>query len=87
MYSPFGNSKSYFVYLIKWMGIHLGISLAISFILPFPLSLIAFIGICFLIQFDRTFLRNSKSGGMELRVFFNPYSSSMFGLKPPSTIV
>jgi len=27
-------------------------------------------------------VRNKRSGGMQLRGFFNPNSSSMFGLKP-----
>lgn len=64
------------------MGIYVGISVALSFILRFPLSFIAFIGVFFVIQFARAYMRNRKSGGMQLRRFFNPYSSSMFGLKP-----
>ena len=82
MSSPYKDNKSYLLYLLKWMGIYLGISLALSFMLRFPLSLIAFIGIFFLIQFARAYVRNRKSGRMQLRGFFNPYSSSMFELKP-----
>lgn len=84
MSSPFKDNRSYILYMLKWLGIYLGISLALSFLLRFPYSFIAFIGVFFAIQFARAYLRNKRSGGTQLRGFFNPYSSSssMFGLKP-----
>ena len=82
MSNPYKDNRSYLIYMLKWLSIYLGISLALSFIFRFPLSLIAFIGVFFAIQFARAYVRNRSSGGMQLRGFFNPYSSSMFGLKP-----
>ena len=82
MSSPYKDNRSYILYMLKWLGIYLGISLALSFLLRFPYSFIAFIGVFFAIQFARAYVRNKRSGGMPLRKFFNPYSSSTFGLKP-----
>jgi hypothetical protein len=67
--------------MLKWIGIYFGISLALSSVLRFPLSMIAFIGVFLVIQFARAYVRYRKSGGMKLRGLFNP-SSSTFGLKP-----
>jgi hypothetical protein len=66
--------------MLMWMGIYFGISLVIFSLFEFPLSLITFIVVFFFVQLARAYLRNRKSGGMNLRGLFNS-SSSTFGFK------
>ena len=57
--------------LLTWMGISLAISLAISFILPFPWSLAVIIGIFLLLDFYliRKANRRMRNGHSENSVF------------------
>ena len=57
--------------LLTWTGISLAISIAISFILPFPWSLGAVIGIFFLLDFNliRKASRRMRNGYSEDSVF------------------
>jgi hypothetical protein len=57
--------------LLTWMGISLAISLAISFILPFPWSLAVIIGIFLLLDFYliRKANRRMRNGHSESSVF------------------
>jgi hypothetical protein len=77
-----GSNKSNIGELIIWLGIYLFISIAISFVFRFPMSLIIFFVVFLLIQFARAYVRNKKSGEMKVRDFFKPSSSSsMFGFR------
>jgi hypothetical protein len=64
--------------LLTWMGISLAISLAISFILPFPWSLAVIIGIFLLLDFYliRKANRRTRNGHSESSVFYS--LSSLF---------
>lgn len=71
----FGDNKQFFGQVMLWLLISLGISLAISMIVPFPFSLIVIIAVFILLNF---YMRNRMmkrmgmgSGGM--------FGSSMFG--------
>ena len=68
------NNKQFLFNQIIWMGISIGISLAISVILPFPISLLAIIGIFILLNYYmRKRMMRKMGGGM-----FGSMSS-MFG--------
>jgi len=72
------NNKQFLFNQIIWMGISIGISLAISVILPFPISLLAIIGIFILLNYymrKRMMRRMGMGGGM----FGSMSPSSMFG--------
>jgi hypothetical protein len=62
---------------ILWMGISFGISIAISLLLPFPISLAAIFGVFILLNFymRKRMMRRMGMGGM----FGSMSSSSMFG--------
>lgn len=45
------NNKQFFANMLIWMAISLGISLTISILLPFPISLVAIIGVFILLNF------------------------------------
>jgi hypothetical protein len=74
------NNKQFVSNQIIWMGISIGISLAISLILPFPISLVAIIGIFILLNFymrKRMMSKTGMRGG--LGMFGSMSSSSMVG--------
>jgi hypothetical protein len=58
-----------------WIGISFGISLAISIILPFPISLVAIIGVFILLNF---YMRKRMMRRMGMGMFGSMSSSSMF---------
>ena len=70
-----------------WLGISLGISIAISLLLPFPISLVTTIGVFILISFyvrKRTMQRAGMGGGRvgmfgSMSSSSSSSSSSMFG--------
>ena len=49
------NNKQILINQLIWMGISFGISIAISLLLPFPISLITIIGVFILLNF---YMRN-----------------------------
>jgi len=49
------NNKQILINQVIWMGISFGISIAISLLLPFPISLITIIGVFILLNF---YMRN-----------------------------
>jgi hypothetical protein len=80
----FNNNKQFLINQIMWLGISLGISIAISLLLPFPISLVTTIGVFILISFyvrKRTMQRAGMGGG-RVGMFgsmSSSSSSSMFG--------
>ena len=77
----FNNNKQFLINQIMWLGISLGISIAISLLLPFPISLVTTIGVFILISFyvrKRTMQRAGMGGG-RVGMFGSMSPSSMFG--------
>lgn len=71
-----GDTKRFLRMQLVWIGISLGISLALSFLLPFPISLVAIIGVfIFMSYYIRQ--RQMKKMGMQGSSMFG----SMFGSK------
>jgi hypothetical protein len=65
---------------VMWMAVSLGISLAISMLVPFPLSIAAIFGVFILLNFymrKRMMRRMGMGGGVGM--FGSVSSSSMFG--------
>jgi hypothetical protein len=75
------NNKQFLFNQIIWMGISIGISLAISVILPFPISLLAIIGIFILLNYymRKRMMRRMGMGGGGIGMFGSMSPSSMFG--------
>ena len=78
IFSSDNNSNKQFLgNLLLWMGVSLAISLTISLILPFPISLVVIIGIFLLLNFylRRRAIAKMRNNGVEM---FGSISS-MFG--------
>ena len=75
------NNKQFLFNQIIWMGISIGISLAISVILPFPISLLAIIGIFILLNYymRKRMMRRMGMGGGGTGIFGSMSPSSIFG--------
>jgi hypothetical protein len=58
------NNKQFLINQILWMGISFGISIAISILVPFPISLITIIGVFILLNF---YMRNRMMRKMGIR--------------------
>jgi hypothetical protein len=71
------NNKQFLMNQLMWIGISIGISLAISMLVPFPFSLVAIIGIFILLNFymRKRMMRRMGIGGAGM---FGSMSS-MFG--------
>ena len=71
------SNKQFLMNQILWMGVSFGISIAISLLLPFPISLAAIFGVFILLNFymRKRMMRRMGMGGM----FGSMSSSSMFG--------
>jgi hypothetical protein len=59
------NNKQFLVNQIVWIGISFGISLAISFVLPFPVSLVAIFGVFILLNMYLRRVMVKRVGSME----------------------
>jgi hypothetical protein len=72
------SNKQFLLNQIVWVGISLGTSLAISILVPFPISLLAIIGIFFLFNLFYIRRRMVKRMGMGMRggISGSPSSSS-----------
>jgi len=70
------NNKQVLINQIIWMGISFGISIAISLLLPFPISLVTIIGLFLLLNF---YMRNRMMRNMGVGMSGSVSSSSMFG--------
>jgi hypothetical protein len=73
----YNNNKQFLMNQLMWIGISIGISLAISMLVPFPFSLVAIIGIFILLNFymRKRMMRRMGVGGAGM---FGSMSS-MFG--------
>ena len=69
------NNKQFLLNQIVWIGISFGISLAISFVLPFPISLVAIFGVFILLNMYMRRVIIKRIGNMGGGAMFG----SMFG--------
>ena len=71
------NNKQFLFNQLLWLGISLGLSFAISILLPFPLSLVVIIGVFIMLNFymRKRMMRRMGRGGM----FGSMASNSMTG--------
>jgi hypothetical protein len=84
MSSNYNNNAQFFLNVIMWLGISLGISLTISLLLPFPISLVAIIGMFILLNLylgrrmmQRMGMTGRRGGGMFSSMSSSSFSSSM----------
>jgi hypothetical protein len=75
------NNKQFLMNQIIWIGISFGISLAISFILPFPISLVAIVGVFILLNMYMRRVMIKRIGSMGGGAMFG----SMFGANQNSS--
>jgi len=75
------NNKQVLIKQIMWMGISFGISISISLLLPFPISLVTIIGVFILLNFymRNRMMRNMGVGTGRVGMSGSISSSSMFG--------
>jgi hypothetical protein len=68
------NNRPFLYEQLKWIAIYIAIALAISFVVPFPFSLIAVIGAVILLSFVRKrFLGKMGLSGSSMFGGFNKY--------------
>jgi hypothetical protein len=69
------NNKQFLFYQLKWIGIYIVTGLVISFILPFPISLVVALAAFFLLNFIRNMI-TLKKAGIDVKQLFRSISSS-----------
>lgn len=75
MSNPYMNNRSYIGNMFIWLGIYMGIGLAISFVLPFPMSLLAMFGSLIGIDYLRARYMMKKMGITNIRQMFSSFSA------------
>jgi ribosomal protein L37AE/L43A len=72
------NNKQFLLNQIMWLGMSLGISIAVSLLLPFPISLVTTIGVFILINFymRKRMMQRTGMGGGRVGMFGSMSSSS-----------
>ncbi|HEY6884122.1 MAG TPA: hypothetical protein VI278_08815 [Nitrososphaeraceae archaeon] len=76
------NNKQFALNQILWIGVSFGISIAISMLVPFPLSLVTIIAVFILLNFymrKRMMKKMGIGGGTLFGSMSSSSSSSMFG--------
>jgi hypothetical protein len=75
------NNRQFLVSQMIWMGVSIGISLTISMLVPFPISLVAIIGVFILLNFymRKRMMRRIGMGGGGIGMFGSMSPSSMLG--------
>src|SRR6476659_10574028 len=75
------NNKKFLANQLLWLGISLGISITISLLLPFPISLVTIIGVFIVLNFymRNRMMRNMGIGIGRFGMSGSVSSSSMFG--------
>jgi hypothetical protein len=82
MLNPYGNYRSYMVNVFMWMGIYMGMGLAISFVLPFPVSLLAMFIAIIGIDYLRARYIMKKMGITNIRHIFNSFLAPQAEYQP-----
>jgi hypothetical protein len=67
--------------MLLWIGIYMGIGLAISFVIPFPVSLLALFIAIIGIDYLRARYIMKKMGIGNIRQMFDSFSGSQMGLQ------
>ena len=65
-----------------WMGIYMGIGLLISFIVPFPVSLLALFMVIIGVDYVRARYVMKRMGISNMKQMFNSFSGSALGYLP-----
>ena len=65
-----------------WMGIYMGIGLLISFVVPFPVSLLALFMVIIGVDYVRARYMMKRMGISNMKQMFNSYSWSPMGYQP-----
>ncbi len=82
MSNPYRNKKSTLANQLNWMAIYIGVSIGISFVVPFPLSLL-FLFIAILgIDYVRARHLMKKIGVSNIREIFRSFSNPQVGYQP-----
>jgi hypothetical protein len=68
--------------MLMWMGVYMGMSLAISFVIPFPVSLLAIFMAIIGIDYLRARYIMKKMGISSIRQLFNSFSAPQMGYQP-----
>jgi len=75
MSNPYGNNRSHIGNMFIWLGIYMGVGLAISFVLPFPLSLLTMFVSIIGIDYLRARYIMKKMGITNIRQMFGSFSA------------
>ena len=74
------SAKHFLIHMLKWFGIYAVITYVMFFFLPFPINIIAAIGVFILINFLRARSVMKKYGGISrIKDMFKSTSSPMSG--------
>lgn len=76
------NNKQFIINQLMWLGISFGISIVISMLVPFPISLVTIVGIFILLNLymrKRMMKRMGIGGRGGIGMFGSISSSAMFG--------
>lgn len=79
---PYRNRKSYLTNQLKWFGIYIGLSVAISILVPFPLSLFMLFFVILGIDYVRARQVMKKMGISDIRKMFRSFSNPQAGYSP-----
>ena len=79
MSNLYGNNRSHIGNMFIWLGTYMGIRLAISFVLPFPMSLLAMFVPIIGIDYIRARYIMKKMGITNIRQMFGSFSASQTG--------
>jgi hypothetical protein len=75
MSNPYGNNRSHIGNMFIWLGIYMGIGLAVSFVLPFPMSLLTMFVSIIGIDYLRARYIMKKMGITNIRQMFGTFSA------------
>jgi hypothetical protein len=79
MSNLYGNNRSHIGNMFIWLGIYMAIGLAISFVLPFPMSLLTMFVSIIGIDYIRARYNMKKMGITNIRQMFGSFSVSQTG--------
>lgn len=81
--NPYRNNGSFYsTGMFMWMGIYMGIGLLISFVLPFPVSLLALFIVIIGVDYMRARYVMKRMGISTMKQMFNSFSGPPMGYQP-----
>ena len=81
------NNRSYIGNMFIWLGIYMGIGLAISFVLPLPMSLLAMFGSLIGIDYLRARYMMKKMGITNIRQMFSSVSAPHANMRSSTKVL